>query len=312
VYSAGAMKDIPYDYNNNIPPSVGNEVSPNTSFITLINDNINKVPRDLTEVGPQDKSFRSSVRLFGRVNNTDNNFSNIGNEQYIPTDNRISFTTNVIEDLFDLFDVLQFINSSGNTIPVTSPENAYHGFYKSDSNPFIAEFITTQTAADQFGVFNEDAGAGTADFQDIENLAILETAPTVSRLDLYYETSTSGDISTLNANAGPSSGGGVQGVDNNFTYTHFEDYASGTDVTNAFHFVDFANNKINPATAVLTSVTDNSGSGINRASEWTLVSLGNSDYKLQTNATFIIQLHPGMLVYKNLIILNFKLQQVKV
>ena len=33
----------------------------------LINDNINKVPRDLTEVGPEQKQFRSSVRLFGRV-----------------------------------------------------------------------------------------------------------------------------------------------------------------------------------------------------------------------------------------------------
>ena len=42
-----------------------------TSYISLINDNINKVPRDLAEVGPQDKSFRSSVRLYGRVNNED-------------------------------------------------------------------------------------------------------------------------------------------------------------------------------------------------------------------------------------------------
>tara|TARA_R100000951_G_scaffold42141_1_gene35506 strand:+ start:2227 stop:8208 length:5982 start_codon:yes stop_codon:yes gene_type:complete len=35
----------------------------------LINDNINKVPRDLREVGPTQKTFGSSVRLFGRVNN---------------------------------------------------------------------------------------------------------------------------------------------------------------------------------------------------------------------------------------------------
>ena len=38
----------------------------------LINDNINKVPRDLTsEVGPDQKQFRSSVQLFGRVENND-------------------------------------------------------------------------------------------------------------------------------------------------------------------------------------------------------------------------------------------------
>ena len=41
-----------------------------TAHAVLINDNINKVPRDLTEVGPDQKQYRSSVRLFGRVENT--------------------------------------------------------------------------------------------------------------------------------------------------------------------------------------------------------------------------------------------------
>jgi len=43
----------------------------NTSHIVLINDNINKVPRDLTEVGPDQKQYRSSVQLYGRVENTE-------------------------------------------------------------------------------------------------------------------------------------------------------------------------------------------------------------------------------------------------
>lgn len=43
----------------------------NTSHIVLINDNINKVPRDLSEVGPDQKQYRSSVRLYGRVENTE-------------------------------------------------------------------------------------------------------------------------------------------------------------------------------------------------------------------------------------------------
>jgi hypothetical protein len=41
-----------------------------TSHIVLINDNINKIPRDLTEVGPDQKQYRSSVQLFGRVENS--------------------------------------------------------------------------------------------------------------------------------------------------------------------------------------------------------------------------------------------------
>jgi uncharacterized protein (TIGR02145 family) len=40
-----------------------------TAHIVLINDNINKIPRDLSEVGPDQKQYRSSVNLFGRVQN---------------------------------------------------------------------------------------------------------------------------------------------------------------------------------------------------------------------------------------------------
>ena len=289
VYSAGAMKDVPYDYDSAAPPASGSEVSPNTSFITLINDNINKVPRDLTEVGPQDKSFRSSVVLFGRVANTDNNFSNIGNEQYIPTNERLSFTTNVIEDLFDLFDVLQF-QSGSNVVPITSYQNAFHGFYKSDSNPFIAEFITSQTTDDQFGIFNVDAG-GTSGFQDIENLAIFETAPTVSKLDLYYETSTSGLIEDLNAAVGSSSGGASS--IGSWSYFQEEDMASGTAVASGFEFLNFGGVPLNGAVATLTSVIDNSGSLINRVNEFSLVSISATEWELRTNALFYYGANAG-------------------
>lgn len=40
-----------------------------TSHAVLINDNINKVPRDLEEVGPDQTQYRSAVELFGRVEN---------------------------------------------------------------------------------------------------------------------------------------------------------------------------------------------------------------------------------------------------
>ena len=46
-----------------------NDPTSATANIVLINDNINKVPRDLAEVGPDQKQFRSSVQLFGRVTN---------------------------------------------------------------------------------------------------------------------------------------------------------------------------------------------------------------------------------------------------
>ena len=186
VYSAGAMKALPESQITSL----------NTSFITLINDNINKVPRDLTEVGPQDKSFRSSVKLFGRVMNTDSTYSIVGNEQFssanLGSPGRSEFTTNTIEDLFDLFDVQEAVKND----PITNPTNPYYSFFKAESNPFIAEFITSQDSDFQFGTINTTNQQG--DYLKIENLAILETSPTVSRIDIFWETTSSGLISDLN------------------------------------------------------------------------------------------------------------------
>jgi len=261
VYSAGAMKGLPYNYDtNNITPVL----SENTSFITLLNDNINKIPRDLSEVGPQDKTFRSSVELYGRVQNT-----STSNEQFYP--GRRSFTTSSVEDLFGLFDVQDFKGRFDEVIPITNPLNAFHGFFKSDSDPFIAEISTSQNSGLQFGVNNSYtavAGSGDAsnngtsvptvtlngntvtgsihtgslllsingnvvdgvyvvsvttdsnptvtfnknvsyspsntfifsqqDFNDINTLAIFETKPVISRLDIFWETSSSGLITDLN------------------------------------------------------------------------------------------------------------------
>jgi len=270
VYTAGAMKDIPYNYSSIVkgPPTPTDPITPNISFVTLLNDNINKVPRDLTEVGPQDKTFRSSVVLFGRVENTTHAYSNAGNKQFQP--DRTSFTTNSIEDLFDLFDVEQFENNVEVQVPVTDIESPFSPFFKADANPFVGEFVTSQDATKQFGVLNttvatntftaqskNPSGAATQtipldtfslgfaigpgykvtggvitgdvfvvsydptleevviseaityandtiftftqeDYLPIENLAILETAPTISNLDIYWETSSAGLISELN------------------------------------------------------------------------------------------------------------------
>ena len=249
VYSAGAMKALP-EY-----PST--PINPNTSFITLINDNINKVPRDLSEVGPQDKTFRSSVRLFGRVMNNTNTYSVDGNEQFSQANDsspgRSEFTTNTIEDLFDLFTI------DTDTHPITADQNPYHAFYKAESNPFVAEFITSQNSDFQFGVTN---AAGNP-HPTIENLAILETSPIVSRIDIYWETTSSGLIDDLNTAID-------QGVDGaakirNFDFYCPEDILPGEDLINnpnkEFYFLDKNDNEILP-TSVTLKVYDKAGNDL--------------------------------------------------
>jgi hypothetical protein len=56
-----------------------------TGHIVLINDNINKVPRDLVEVGPDQKLYRSSVSLYGKVENSAILLSVIADEDYLIT-----------------------------------------------------------------------------------------------------------------------------------------------------------------------------------------------------------------------------------
>jgi len=121
-----------------------------TSHAVLLNDNINKVPRDLNEVGPDQKQFRSSVKLFGRVENTTTaaayntvtppspgvqDLTNAGKltDQYYPG---TSFdTASTISTLNDLFEYN----------PVNPPVPNYFGqFYLNESNPLIARISTNK------------------------------------------------------------------------------------------------------------------------------------------------------------------------
>ena len=274
IYTAGVMKGSPY-YSTTTNPQVP-LVDTNASFITLLNDNINKVPRDLTEVGSQDRQFRSSVRLFGRVENTTIAFSDSGNKQYLP--GRRSFTVNQIEDLFDSFDVLQFEGGTGSVIPVTDVHSPYYAFFRSESNPFIAEFVTSQSATDQFGVINlEYNNNGNTLYSRFENLNIFETKPTKSNLDIYWETSTSGLISDLNVAINET----VQAsLISNWNYVHSEATSDDTTVVNSFIFQDIIGATLTNIHSVTMSVTDNSGADV--TSKFNLVNNGDNTYSVKT------------------------------
>ena len=137
----------------------------NTSHAVLINDNINKVPRDLTEVGPDQKQFRSSVRLFGRVENTSTEIlytgtrpTNIGlsNDQYFP--GRESDTVSTISTLNDLF----------NYDPNDPPRPDYFPqLYTFLSNPLIAR-ISTDDKIGQIATTNFDVASAIVD-ADVSN-----------------------------------------------------------------------------------------------------------------------------------------------
>ena len=130
VYLPGIMNSYPVDTSLELD---------NTAHIVLINDNINKIPRDLNEVGPDQKQFGSSIQLYGRVQNTANTPTGNGdlNEQYYLE--RSSDTASVISTVYDLFDF----------DPIKPPTpNFFPQFYSLDSNPLVAR-ITTDSGIGQ-------------------------------------------------------------------------------------------------------------------------------------------------------------------
>ena len=162
----------------------------------LINDNINKVPRDLVEVGPDQKLYRSSVQLFGRVENTIDNTTGIAsNTQYYPS--KKADTAIAIGSASEL-----------GFLPATV-ENEYgsatYNLYQLESDPLVARISTTNDIG-VIGVKNL-APTGTPPnviYPSNPNnmlpyLSVYETRPDYSLLDIFWETSTSGLISDLNA-----------------------------------------------------------------------------------------------------------------
>ena len=189
VYLPGILASYPTVENQAVP--VYKELGL-TSHVVLFNDNINKVPRDLAEVGPDQQQFRSSVRLFGRVQNTATsttiNLTNIGlvNEQYYPS--RFADTVSTIQDEVGLFNL---DTSSG--IPPGDVEIYEGAFYEAQSNPSIGRISTVK----KIGQTNPKAPLPALSYS-IQNLAVYETEPVESKLDIYWETSTSGTIEDLN------------------------------------------------------------------------------------------------------------------
>jgi hypothetical protein len=172
VYLPGIMASYPEDTTLEIG---------NTSHAVLINDNINKVPRDLSQVGPQQKQFRSSVQLYGRVQNTSIEIdptTDLGssNEQYYP--GRSSDTVSTISTLNDLFEY----NPSEAPRP-----NYFPQFYSIESNPLIAR-ISTESKIGQISTTNFDTVTA--------NIAESATTDTFRLVDIAGDTSTiiPGDI----------------------------------------------------------------------------------------------------------------------
>ena len=183
VYAPGILNGYP-DFGGGTSPYPTNELN-NTAQIVLINDNINKVPRDLSEVGPEQRQFRSSVQLFGIVENTQPISSSTSSVQY--NFNSKSFTVNSIATASDLNMAVSDLSAEG-----------AQNFYQLDTNPLIARMSTSQA----IGAVSDNTAATSM----LPQLAVLETEAVESALDIYWETTTTGLVEDLNLEVKQASG----------------------------------------------------------------------------------------------------------
>tara|TARA_R110002110_G_scaffold18101_1_gene76384 strand:+ start:996 stop:4163 length:3168 start_codon:yes stop_codon:yes gene_type:complete len=212
----------------------------------LIGDNINKVPRDLQEVGPNQTKYRSSEILFPVVENYHTNTEN-WNQPFFPGNEKFNVTTiapfNALDDL-------------GGT--------AHEAIFENTEDPLIMR------------IGDNHGGLGATDQHMEPFLSIAETTPFISNIDIYYETSTSGLISELNTKVLTGVGTSIVNF-NNFDYNHNENQNwAGTStvtgasdssyITNQFTPIDNVNNLLTNTAFVGLSVIDNTG--VNRTTQF--------------------------------------------
>ena len=173
VYLPGILNGYPQ--HSGTSPYPTNEDG-KTAHIVLFNDNINKVPRDLSEVGPQQKQFRSSVQLYARVENT----------MTTSVANNIQFYPGILTDTAITIGTATDLNMGFSEVSADGQAN----FYQLDTDPLLARLDTSQA----IGVISTNS----ANTNMTPFLAIYETEPQDSLLDIFWETPTVGLISDLN------------------------------------------------------------------------------------------------------------------
>ena len=217
VYLPGILNGYPdHDAGGATEPDPVNTIA----FITLLGDNINKVPRDLTEVGPDQKQYRSSVELYGRVTppsvvlEVTNPITPYDTIPYYPGTNPQTVSTIATQDEM-------FKDDPGNNTQTGPP---YGTVYQQDSNPYLTRLIQ-----------GDNAGNAIGSLQSATNyknpytilLGVFETAPVESSIDIFYETSTSGLISEYNDASDTVDASGY----NDFVWGQYEDTTNGQTVS---------------------------------------------------------------------------------
>ena len=302
-------------------------------FSTLQGDNINKVPRDLSEVGPNDREFTTSENLLIRVNNPDIRNKIVPgsypkdrawNAQYYPINSQqeilqigtvrdleiqaIPFKPLVpageygktaIEQSY-IYENSPDFNTGAivaiNEIPVatgaipwgrTGPDSS---FYNADSNPFVFKGDQSQNKKNPIGAVVSQSSVNSIPlsnstiFSMVPFLSVAETKPVESLLDIYWETSLSGNLVNLNSLVATQSDGVTA---SNFEAANFPESIIANDrIGFGFNFLNDAGQTVKASQVTLNSFVIRNGEDTVQGGIFTLTrNIQQTAFEIKATAT---------------------------
>jgi len=253
------------------------ETSDDIAFITLLGDNINKVPRELSTSASQDLTFPSSVKLYGRVWNNRYYDDANSNQQYFPVLNAGPDSVSNIS----LLNVSSGADDSEGSPAYISPYYTVPNISLRGGSPYIGT-VNTQATIGAYG------GNSTpqVSFEKLR-LNVYETTPFESNIDVYYESSSSGLISQLNDYINQDSDINRPALISDWSWELNESYTPGTYVNLAWFDVKNSTGASLVGAGFkgeIIKVVDGNGNTLSNTSYFTLeqnLVLGTDEYKFK-------------------------------
>jgi hypothetical protein len=217
------VKQTEQEYYNVFAPTLLDNIPSDEkrTWLVLSGDNINKVPRDVTDINTEDGTQGSQTSLLPKVLDTSG--------------------TQAQQNGTDYIDIISIGTKNEHGIGTS-----INDFYLNDKNPLLAELPDGQGR-------NHISGS------EFDNLIVLETKPISTALDIYYETSTAGLISHLNEQIDSGLTGSVPNALALSANTVAESAASGTKAAD-LTTTDSSGSTISTPTYSIVSIVDGNGS----------------------------------------------------
>ena len=332
VYLPGFVNGYPVQNQTGTPGAgVFNETQRGKiSFATLIGDNINKVPRNLREVGPTDREFNSDEILYIRVNNPNVTITSRVNGGQVPRPKNVQYYPNVsLQNVLNIstareseLAAIPFAPNADKGIYGSSTQAGAFGsgnfpepsgslpwgqtsdkqsFYGAEENPFIMQFSTSSNPNNPVGAIVSgevdtnyvasptSANPSTEAMEPV--LTVAETAPVMSALDLYYETSLCGKLEVLNSSISVGSVAPTSVTNSTGTFT--EGVGLNAEIGNIFKFVDGNGTNIttNIASVSIEKVVRQSTPQVSETGLFTVAAPGSGgagNYVIKTASNYFV------------------------